>query len=48
MTARTRLQLSVQEDVLRLLRRLAEQQHRSLSNTVEYLIREHAAKQRHD
>jgi hypothetical protein len=40
MAPRTRLQLSLDPLTLDLLRKLAEQQRRSLSNTVEWLIYE--------
>jgi hypothetical protein len=42
MAPRTRLQLSLDPQALELLRKLAEQQRRSLSNTVECLVREAA------
>jgi hypothetical protein len=42
MATRTRLQLSLDPVVLELLRKLSEQQRRSLSNTVECLVYEAA------
>lgn len=45
MAPRTRLQLSLDPQALELLRKLAEQQRRSLSNTVECLIHEATARE---